>query len=163
MEPKRLVRALLLAFIGFSLAIMALRIVKQDQRPYPAATTTLTPTAPGTIQQNPFIAYYFYGEPRCVSCKKIEAYTTEAINSGFADELADGKLIFKLVDTDLAENKHFIDEFKLNTKSVVLVEQNGGNITKWENLQEIWTLLGNKDSFIEYVQGQTAGFMGTVK
>ena len=62
-------------------------------------------------------------------------YSEEAIRGGFADELASGRLAWRVVNIDEPENKHFVQDFELVTKSLVLVEYQDGKVTRCENLQ----------------------------
>jgi hypothetical protein len=98
------------------------------------------------------IAYYFYGNRRCASCKKIEAWSNEAIETGFADKTKSGHLQWITINTDKSENEHYVEDYQLYTKSLVIVNMKDGKQTVWKNLDKIWQLLDNKDYFIEYVQ-----------
>ena len=92
--------------------------------------------------------------------RKLEAYSEEAISSGFADELASGDLIWKILNTDEEDNKHFVNDFELVTKSVVLVEYRDGRVVRFENLKDVWKLVGDKGDFVKYVQDSTRKFLG---
>lgn len=105
------------------------------------------------------VAYYFYGDVRCATCRKLEAYSNEAITAGFPAEIESGGLVWLAVNVDGKEDAHFVDDFQLVTKAVVLVEYRDGNVARWENLDKIWTLVRNKENFVEYVQTETRGFL----
>lgn len=106
-------------------------------------------------------AYYFHGNMRCATCRKIEAYSEEAITKGFTDELASGQFEWRVVNTDQSENEHFVQDFELVTKSVVLVEYEDGKVTRFENLNQVWKLVGDEDAFIKYVRDETHKFIGS--
>ena len=112
-----------------------------------------------SAQTGRFVAYYFYGNMRCATCRKLEAYSEEAIKTGFADELERGALAFRAVNVDEAQNKHFVQDFQLVTKSLVLVEYRDGEVARYENLKEIWQKVGDKDGFLEYVRDSTREFI----
>ena len=105
------------------------------------------------------IAYYFHGNFRCGTCRKLEAYSKEAITKGFVDELKSGQLIWRTVNTDEKENKHFTEDFQLVTKSVVLVEYRNGKVERFKNLKLVWQLVGDEDGFIRYVRNETRTFL----
>jgi thiol-disulfide isomerase/thioredoxin len=105
------------------------------------------------------IAYYFYTTKRCPSCKKIEAYSTEAISTAFAEQLESGAIEFITINTDEKENTHYTEDYELYTKSLILSEIVNGKETKWANLEKIWELLGNKEKFSEYVVDGINDFM----
>ncbi len=122
-----------------------------------------TPVASGnkTIEtpDSEIIAYYFHGNFRCATCKKLEAYSKEAITKGFVDELQSGQLKWRLVNTDEKENKHYTEDFQLVTKSVVLVEYRDGKVERFKNLKLVWQLVGDEDGFIRYVRNETRTFL----
>ena len=97
--------------------------------------------AHATVAQEKTIVYYFHGNMRCRTCNKIEAYTKEAINTGFAKELADGSLEIQIVNTDDSENEHFIKDFKLTNRSVVLARSKGAELEKWKNLDRMFLVM----------------------
>ena len=122
-----------------------------------------SPKSQATVTQEKTIVYYFHGNMRCRTCNKIEAYTKEAINVSFAGELADGLLEIRLVNTDKSENEHFIKDFQLTNRSVVLVRNRGDKLEKWKNLNRIWLLVRKKEIFQTYVSEEIRLFMAIDK
>ena len=105
------------------------------------------------------IVYYFHGTHRCSTCLRMEEYSKEAIESFFAKELKEGVIEFKPVNTDTAENRHFIQDFQLYTRSLVLVRYDGDHLTKYENLTDIWSFSSNRTKFHLYVKNELEKFM----
>lgn len=105
------------------------------------------------------IAYYFHSTRRCSSCRKIESYSSEIIRDAFDAELNNGLLEWRLVNTDESENKHFIKDYELYTKSLVLSEHVDGEQVRWRNLDKIWMLLKDKESFQKYVKDEVQAFL----
>ncbi len=105
------------------------------------------------------IAYYFHTTRRCISCRKIEEYSREAIESGFAEELKKGTLEFLSINIDEPENKHFIKDYRLYTKSLIISDMENGKQKEWKNLTEIWKLLRTKDRFFKYVQNEISSYL----
>lgn len=99
------------------------------------------------------VAYYFHGTARCHTCHKLEQYSREAIETNFKDELASGKLEFKVVNVEEKENAHYAKDYRLYTKSLILSLVIDGKETEWKNLDKIWEYAGNKRRFIDYVKG----------
>jgi thiol-disulfide isomerase/thioredoxin len=102
--------------------------------------------------QNRVIVYYFYTNTRCPSCHKIENYTRETVEKNFGSELATGKLEFKPLNIDKKVNKHFLNDYELYTKSVVLSLIKKGKEVKYVNLPKVWNYLGDKERFLDYVR-----------
>ena len=119
--------------------------------------------AQATVSQEKTIVYYFHGNMRCRTCNKIETYTKEAINAGFAKELSDDLLKIRIVNTDKSENEHFIKDFKLTNRSVVLVQKRGEKLERWKNLDRIWLLVRKKEAFQSYINEETRAFMAVEK
>lgn len=105
------------------------------------------------------VAYYFHTTQRCASCRKIEAWSSEALHQGLADALSDGRLVWSPVNIDEKENKHFVSDYGLYTKSLVLVEEKEGEAGRWVNLTKVWQLLQDKEEFLHYVQRETREFL----
>jgi len=105
------------------------------------------------------IAYYFHGNFRCSTCYRLETYSREAIETNFRDELTSGKLVFNVVNTDEKANSHFINDYQLYTKSLILSLVKDGKQIKWVNLDKIWEYVGNKQKFIEYVKSGVVDFL----
>ncbi len=108
------------------------------------------------------IAYYFYTNYRCQSCYTIEKYTQGAIEENFEDELTSGELVFKPVNVEEKENEHFLGDYQLYTKSVVLSLVKDGEEIKFKNLKKVWELLRNKDEFYKYIKEETKGFLDEI-
>lgn len=107
-----------------------------------------------TKQADRLDIYYFHTTARCNSCLKIEKYTKAAVESGFKDELKSGKVVFKIINIDESENKHFIKDYELYTKSVIVQKIVKGKPGKWVNLEKVWELLGNEAQFSLYIQDE---------
>ncbi len=113
----------------------------------------------GGAPQHKVIAYYFHGNMRCQTCRKIEAYANEAVRIGFPEELKAGTLEWRVVNIDEPANKHFVEEYELITRSLVIVDFRDGRQTAWKNLERVWDLVGNKTAFLNYVQEETRLFL----
>ncbi len=101
------------------------------------------------------VVYYFYTNTRCSSCKTIEAYTREAVATKLAAGYKDWKIEFKGVNVDEEPNKHFVQDYWLNSKSVVVQKFSGEKVLNWGKLDKVWQLLGDKDAFMNYVADET--------
>ncbi len=116
--------------------------------------------APEGAVDDGVVAFYFHGNVRCATCKKIEAYADEAVHQGFPEALQNGALEWRVVNIDEKENQHYIQDFQLVTRSVVLVEFDGETVVRWKNLDKVWQLVRSKDGFVQYVQDETRDFLG---
>lgn len=116
-------------------------------------------TGDTSVPASGVVAYYFHTTDRCSSCLTIEKWTAEVIQAAFATQLADGTLTWRAVDVQEPVNAHFIQDYQLVSKSVVLVRYANGKSGKWENLQMVWQLLGDQTTFQDYIKSSTRSFL----
>ena len=162
MKPKALITAVLLVFVFASVASFLFAKVSH-QRPETstpgageaiATTPEIDPEKTSSQPSQKVIVYYFHGRARCPSCRKIEAYTHEALQAGFAEALRNGRLEWHTINVEEAPNEHFVKDFGLYTKSIVIVDTHNEEQTRWKNLKKIWELLYDKDAFLTYIRDE---------
>ena len=105
------------------------------------------------------IVYYFHTTFRCYSCYTIEKYTKEAIEEFFGDELSSGKLIFRPLNVEKKENRRFVKDYQLYTKSVVVSLVKNGEEVKFNNLEKVWHYLRNKEQFFNYIKDEVNNYL----
>ena len=103
-------------------------------------------------KERKLIVYYFHTNFRCRSCTMIENLTKQAVNTGFTDQLKTGRIEIKVINIEEPENEHYVQDYKLYTKSVILSDRTDGKEQNWKNLDKVWTLLGDENKFIDYIQ-----------
>lgn len=74
------------------------------------------------------------------------------MNDDFAAEMKTGRVKWVPVNTDEGPNRHFVDDYKLYAKSVVLSVSRDGKEIEWQNLERVWTLVRNEAAFKDYVR-----------
>ncbi|MCE5249753.1 nitrophenyl compound nitroreductase subunit ArsF family protein [bacterium] len=169
MKPKMIVTVLLVAFVVVSVAVL---IVKETRN---AADTTGAEEAaanspaqasnetgsgnPVAPDANVDVVYYFMTAQRCPSCMKIESFTRDAVQENFEDALKNHRLIWRMLAVDTPENNHFVKEYQLYTKSVVLVKIRKGKEVEWKNLEQVWNLLGDEKAFKSYITDEVRTFI----
>jgi hypothetical protein len=98
------------------------------------------------------VVYYFHGDMRCSTCRKFESYTKQALETYFADEIASGQILWQVLNVDRKENSHYVDDYKLITRSVVLSQVTDGKETRWQNLDQIWKKVRDKKDYMLYIK-----------
>jgi hypothetical protein len=158
------ITAVLLLFVGASLAWLAVQDVRHKAAV--AAVSGVEPAAPSpetapAASNRVVTAYYFHGNVRCVTCHKIETYTESTVKTNFPSELTSGSLRWAVVNTDEPANAHFVKDFSLTTKSVVLTDSQSGRLLRWKNLDRIWDLVGDEAGFRKYIADETRAYLET--
>ncbi len=105
------------------------------------------------------IAYYFHGNARCPTCHKMEQYTKEAIEETFKEELANGRLVFKEVNVEEKENEHFVNDYQLYTKALIISGVKNGKEIQHKNLTKIWEYVRDKNKFFNYVKTEINNYL----
>jgi len=152
-KNKKIIQMTLAAFVLISVGVAVTKELKRS------------PNNPVAIKQNVdlkpnrLVAYYFHGNARCPSCLKIERYSFEAIQGKFSQQIKEGKIEWKVVNVDEGPNAHYIQEYKIFTKSLVLSQLKDGKQVHWINCEKIWDLLGDQGQFMAYVQGEVDGII----
>jgi hypothetical protein len=104
-------------------------------------------------------AYYFHGNFRCRSCHLIETMTKDVIQNSFKNDLSSKILRFKVVNVEKAKNKHFIKDYALYSKAVVLTLIQDNKEMKYKNLDKVWSYLGNENIFKNYIESEVEVFL----
>jgi hypothetical protein len=152
MKPKHIVTAALLAFVAVSVVFLLLK----ERRPETPGTSAPAENAPAVSAGT--VVYYFHGTRRCPTCRKFEEYTNEAITTAFAEDMKAGTIAWRAINTDEPGNEHYVKDYVLSTKSVILSSVAGGKETRWKNLPRIWELVGDKAAYIAYIQNEIKTF-----
>lgn len=148
----------LLSLLLTAAVVATTALPARAESPREAAAGKPAVVTPG-VHPHRVIAYYFHTTYRCASCRAIEAYSREAIETAFAGQLKDGRLVWKVVNIEVKGNEHFVKDYGLYTKSVVLVNEVRGKPAEWKNLEKVWQLLRDKDKFLRYVQDETRVYL----
>jgi len=148
---KRIFTGVLLAFVAVSIGYL-IRDGVRGSGDGPVATT-------GAGEGHVTVVYYFHGTRRCHTCRTIEALTREAVESAYSAELADGAVEIRTVNVDEPENEHFVADYELSMRSVVLVEIVDGVEKRWQRLDDVWQLVDDRDAFVDYIIDNADGFV----
>lgn len=151
MKSKTIIRSVLLVFALGSLAVWGHREYEKLRESTRAATSPKAAESLPVVAGKQVVMTYFRNGVRCKSCKKIEALATATAEKDFADEIASGKLVFRVVDVDEPANRHCIKDYQLTTKAVVISVRVDGKEQRWTDMDKIWDLLDEPDAFRSYL------------
>ena len=167
MKAKKFITFALLAFVAVSIGYLVLSntqppettlsdtVIKPPVNDFPNETAALVVP----ISEEKVVAQYFHGTTRCDTCRAIEALTREALGSGFSEELKTGKLELRSINVDEPANGHFVEDYQLSTRTVVIARFKDGKQGEWRRLDQVWQLVGDREAFINYVQSETRSLL----
>jgi hypothetical protein len=151
---KRLVLPSSLLVLGTVLAVLV-TFAPSGVADEPVSTQAVDPENPGTG----VVAYYFHGNVRCMTCRTIERLAHETITADFPDELGSGELTWRALNVDEPTNEHFVKDFSLVTRSLVLVSYRDGKVVRFQNLDKVWQLVRDEEAFSQYVRESARSFL----
>jgi len=128
-----------------------------------AVPDSLEPETPRAPRPDRVVVYYFHRTLRCDTCLKFEAYTDEALHSRFAEELADGRLVWSVLNVDDESTAALVDAYNIFESSLVVSVVDAGEERSSEKLEAIWGLVGDKPSFLSYVQSEVGANLKEVR
>lgn len=163
MKPKTVITVVLLLFIFASVAyllVKELSVGSQATSPPkeapPVAESNEPLPQPATSE---VVVYYFHGTARCPTCRKFESYSDELIAEEFSEELKNGRLKWRVVNIDEPANKHFVTDYQLYSKSIVVVKSRPGKPDQWKNLDKIWERVRDKQAFVQYIKDEIEQYL----
>jgi len=127
----------------------------EADKPAPKANAAVKPAAKTAAEKKTAVVYYFYTYTRCSSCKAIEEYTREAVETRLTPGYKDWNVEFRGVNIEEEPNAHFVQDYFLNSKAVVVRKFAGEKALNYRRLDKIWQLLGDKNAFMGYVVDET--------
>lgn len=171
--PSKLVKYALAAFVAVSIGAAIYKALPccSGDGAAEAAAVEAAPAAPAvaaspaarqqknasvnTLPEKTAVVYYFYTDTRCSSCTTIEEYTREAVAKHFVQPYKGWRVEFRGVNIEDKANEHFVQDYWLNSKAVVVQKFEGDKPRKWGLLKSVWQLLGDKEKFMDYVAAET--------
>jgi len=151
--PKALRMVVLVVLLGFVAASVGYLVFRQLRPRGSASAGSLSVAGTKTV------VYCFYTNVRCASCRQIEAWTHTVLEKRFAPELADGKLEWKPVNVEEAANAHFIEDFQLKAKTVVVCRVVDGKTGQWVDLIDVWKYLADPTRFSSFIEDTVRKFL----
>ena len=105
------------------------------------------------------IVFYFHGNFRCYTCKRIEQLTVKAVTEAFSDEIKKGVVELQVLNVEDPQYRHFINDYQLYTRSVVVSDFRQGKQKRWKNLQKVWELVHNEEAFGKYIKQEVQEYL----
>ncbi len=144
MRLKPAATSVLLAFVLTSAAWLLVQEIRS-----PSAQPCPAPPAEGLV------VYYFDGDFHCRTCDSFETFTREVLQSDFASELRQGRLQWQVVNVDRPPERHFVRDYALISRTIVLATFHQGRQVRWRKLDRIWDLVDDQRRFKQYIRDET--------
>lgn len=160
MNGKAIITIVLLLFVVAGIAYMVATETRSGKEIAPSSVPGAADAGSAVAAaDNRVIVYYFHGNKRCNTCRAIEEYTEAAITMGFPDQVRSGKLEYMAVNVDEPGNEHFVTDYQLSTRTVVLVDIAEDGKETWTKLERVWQLVRDREAFESYITENTETFL----
>ncbi len=134
------------AFILFvTILIVAGCVFAACSTPSQNPDSTLEPSVDNGVE-----VVYFHRTNRCYSCTYAEDKVRYTLDTFYADELADGEMVFMAVNVQDDANSAIIDKYGAYTSSLYMNKVVNG-VDDIENITGIWFLIGKDQEFVDYI------------
>ncbi|MGD9128434.1 MAG: nitrophenyl compound nitroreductase subunit ArsF family protein [Planctomycetia bacterium] len=107
------------------------------------------------------VVYFAHSSERCPDCRELERQAHEAIQSGFAEELKDGKVVWQVRDYEKPNGAFLEKDYGVYTSTVVLVRMKDGKAVDGKHLDESLGKVkqGLDKELIDYIQGEVRAML----
>jgi len=136
-----------LAVAGASVSV---RLAQTELNQPATVLPTVVTVRPGVTAEVVAVTY-FSSDVRCATCLRIERLTRETVERNFPAELKSGRIVLRTVNLDGPGNEHFVQDYSLISKTVIVSDLAKGQEVAWENLQQVWTKQKDEAAFDAYV------------
>lgn len=102
---------------------------------------------------------YFHTDYRCATCTKLEKFSKETVSKYFSEEIESGKLKFEAINFEEESNEHYVDEYDLYNKSLIIIRYENGKKKDWKNLDKIWEYVSSKTKYYNYVKKEIKDYL----
>ncbi len=113
----------------------------------------------GNLNDNQVVVYYFHRKFRCQSCEILESTLQDTMRVTYANHFGAGRLAMCVINVDDPENRHYLEQFKIFSNSIVIVEKRSGVVLRYKNLEAIWDVLEDRDAITQMLRTEVAQFL----
>ena len=154
-DKKKIMTIVLFIFVVASIVFMVIKQMKGASSAAAAAGTEQKNASAVARMDDVLTVYCFHGNRRCMTCSKIEQLTKQALEEKYAGALASGKIVFRAVNVEEPVNEHFVRDFGLTVRGVVMA----GN-GRFEKFDSVWNLVRDPEKFQSCIQEGVKRMMG---
>jgi len=74
------------------------------------------------------------------------------------DELDADRIGFRAINIDEPEQAHYVQDFQLTMRTVVLVAEVAGKVVRWKRLDECWDRFDDPEDYTDYLRRSLGRF-----
>ncbi|UCG38262.1 MAG: hypothetical protein JSV00_08710 [bacterium] len=123
------------------------------------AESTLPDGCLGTLQENQIVIYYFHRKFRCQACGPLEETLRAMVQGRYEQQFRTGVLAMCVINLDEPENRHFLDDFRLLSNSLVIAEKRKGVVQRFTNLEAIWDITEGTEAIAGFLHREVSRYL----
>jgi len=104
---------------------------------------------------------HFHSSHQCFSCITVGKLSLQTIKEKFSKEYKTGKIVFRDINTDLAENKEITEKYKA-VGSVLFLNNIKNKQDNIEEDAEVWRLVTNEEKYLTYFENKLKTLINTI-
>jgi hypothetical protein len=113
----------------------------------------------GNLTDNQVVVYYFHRKFKCGSCEVIESTLQKALEARYAPYFMDGRLAMCVVNIDDPENRYFLEQYKLISTTLVIVQKSKGSVARFKHLDAVWDISEDPDAISHLLQEEVSKYL----
>lgn len=110
------------------------------------------------VPKNRVVVMYFHRTERCPTCKKMGAYSGEAVKRAFKEQIKKGTVSFHFIDFEDKKNEKLAKGYRVEGPALIVAKIVDNKVAKYANLEDIWTKVGDKPAFMKYVRDNVIAY-----
>ena len=142
------------SFMSACAGLLSLAFAMSTQAPQASAADK-----PAAEPSHQVIVCYFHRTVRCPTCQRISAYIEESVKTGFASQVKAGSVKMLMIDFQDSRNQQYTQAYGIEGPTLVLMDVQDGKVKAWKPAPKVWSLVGQKDEFFKYVQGEVQSYL----
>lgn len=101
----------------------------------------------------------FFGNQRCQSCQAVGDLTKKTLKERFAEELAEGTIVFREVNGELPENRDLVVKYQARGSSLFINAIRGEQEDIIEDVT-VWSLIKDEQKYADYLETKINQLLG---
>lgn len=119
----------------------------------PAPAASFASTLPDNVTVTKLEVFHFHPTRQCTSCITVGDYANATLMTYFADELASGKIVFRHINGELAENQALVEQYGVSSSSLMLGIYTSDSGFYHEENVKVWYRTDDQQRYMDYLKG----------
>jgi hypothetical protein len=106
---------------------------------------------------------YFHRVPGCATCQLMSKYIYETVEKRFGDEMKGKEIVLRFQNFEERKNAALVQRLAIKSPMLAIIQIKDGKLVKAKHADKVWTLVAEKDKFIDYVEKEIKTYTEELK